>query len=369
MLIPFIDLSGQYRAIKDEIDRAIAGVLNKGWFILGGEVASFEAEFAEYMGVGNAVAVGSGTEALHLALLASGVGSGDEVVTAPNISAPTASAISFAGARPVFVDIDPETYNMDPDMLGDCLRKRSSSKVKAVIPVHLYGHPAHMGPIMDMARSHGLKVIEDACQAHGALYNGKKAGSLGDAGCFSFYPTKNLGAFGDGGIVVTDDADMAESLRMLRNYGERGKYHNVIKGFNSRLDELQAAVLRVKLRLLEEHNERRRALAGLYGKHLKGSVLSLPVEKDYAGHVYHLYVIRARERGRMKEWMKDRGISTSVHYPTALHLQPAYADLGYKEGDFPHSEKACSEVLSLPMYAELKEAQVEYVCSAIRDFG
>jgi dTDP-4-amino-4,6-dideoxygalactose transaminase len=368
MRIPFVDLSAQYHAIKEEIDRAVSGVLNGGFYILGEEVASFEAEFARYMGSNHAVAVGSGTEALHLALLAAGVGQGDEVITVPNISAPTASAISFAGARPVFVDIDPETYNMDPARLEGCLRK-GSSKVKAVIPVHLYGHPADMDPIMDIARSHGLKVIEDACQAHGAMYKGKRAGSVGDAGCFSFYPTKNLGAYGDGGMVVTDDGDMAEKVRMLRNYGEKSKYHNVIKGFNSRLDELQAAMLRVKLRHLEEYNEKRRSLAALYARLLTGGPSKLPVEKEYAGHVYHLYVIRVKERDRLRQSLGDRGIATSVHYPRPLHLQPTYSELGHKEGDFPLSERACSEVLSLPMYPELDEEQVDYVCRALEESG
>jgi dTDP-4-amino-4,6-dideoxygalactose transaminase len=369
MRIPFVDLPGQYRALKEELDGAMAGVLNRGRFVLGEEVASFEEEFAAYCGARHAVAVGSGTEALHLSLLALGVGPGDEVVTVPNISAPTVSAISFTGARPAFVEIDPETYNMDTGRLGEFLANGASENVKAVIPVHLYGHPADMDPILGLAQSRGLKVVEDACQAHGAMYRGRKAGSIGDAGCFSFYPTKNLGAYGDGGIVVTEDGETAERLRMLRNYGERGKYDNLIKGFNSRLDELQAAVLRVKLRHLDEQNDVRRRLAGLYGGLLDRSVLSPPVEKQYAGHVYHLYVARVPEaRDRLREWLAGKGVETGIHYPRAVHLQPAYEELGYVKGDFQHSEKASAEVLSLPMYPELKEEQVEHVCRAVGEF-
>lgn len=374
-MIPFVNLTEQYLAIKEEIDQAISRVLNRGWFILGEELASFEEAFAMYCHANHAVGVGSGTEALHLSLLACGVEPGDDVITVPNTAVPTVSAIDFANAKPVFVDIDPETYTMDPNRLDEYMKKidkssdsRSVKKPKAVIPVHLYGHPADMDPIVDIARKYEMKVIEDACQAHGTEYKGKKAGSMGDAGCFSFYPTKNLGAYGDSGMVITDDKDIAEKLRMVRNYGEEKKYYNVIRGFNSRLDEIHAAILRVKLNHLDKWNEIRRDHAGLYNSLLKDSPITTPLEKEYAKHVFHLYVIRANERDKLQEWLKNKGIVTSIHYPAPIHFQPAYQDLGYKKGDFPISEKSVSQILSLPMYPELTENQIESICQAIRDF-
>lgn len=374
-MIPFVDLSKQYLTIKEEIIPAISKVLNKGWFILGKEVASFEVEFARYCQSKYAVGVGSGTEALHLSLLACGVKPGDEVITVPNTAVPTVSAICFANARPVFVDINPKTYTMNPDSLKECLRKRFGNrnsrltkKPKAVIPVHLYGHPADMDAILEAARKYNLKVIEDACQAHGAEYKGKMVGSIGDAGCFSFYPTKNLGAYGDGGMVVTSDQEVAEKLRMLRNYGEKEKNHNVIRGFNSRLDEIQAAILRIKLTHLDRWNEVRRRYANLYNSLLKGSFVTTPVEKYFAKHVFHLYVIRAQARDKLQGWLKNKGVFTSIHYPVPIHFQQAYRDLGYAEGDFPVAEKYAKEILSLPIFPELTEDQIEFISRAIREF-
>ena len=374
-MIPFVNLTKQYLTIKKEIDQAISRVLNRGWFILGKELASFEEAFAKYCHANHAVGVGSGTEALHLSLLACGVEPGDEVITVPNTAVPTVSAIDFANAKPAFVDIDPETYTMDPNKLDELLKKRlkssdsrSAKRPKAVIPVHLYGHPADMDPIMNIARKYDMKVIEDACQAHGAEYKGKKVGSIGDAGCFSFYPTKNLGAFGDGGMVITDDEDVAKRLRMVRNYGEEKKYYNVIRGFNSRLDEIHAAILKVKLNHLDKWNEIRHDYAGLYNNLLKDSPVTTPTEKKYAKHIFHLYVIRANERDMLQERLKNKGIVTSIHYPAPIHLQPAYQDLGYKKGDFPISEKYATQILSLPMFPELTKNQIEFVAQEIIEF-
>ncbi|MGA1796516.1 MAG: DegT/DnrJ/EryC1/StrS family aminotransferase [bacterium] len=368
MTIPFFDLQGQYLTIKEEIDEAMAGVLARGWYVLGDEVRSFEHEFAAYCGAGYAVGVGSGTDAIMLALLACGIAPGDEVITVPNTAVPTVAAIIAAQARPVFVDVDPDTRTMDPMKLEICLATRRSSKVRAVIPVHLYGHPADMTPILDIARRYGLRVIEDACQAHGAEYRSVKAGTLGDAGCFSFYPTKNLGAYGDGGMVTVHDENLAERLRMLRNYGEREKYRNAIHGYNSRLDEVQAAVLRVKLRHLDVWNRRRRNIADLYNSLLLPCTeISLPGNAQYARHVFHLYVIRTRRRDMLRERLKRHGIHTLIHYPLPVHFQEAYQSLGYAQGDFPVSERLASEILSLPLYPELDEDTVSSVCSVIRE--
>lgn len=374
-MIPFVNLSRQYLTIKKEIDHALSRVLNRGWFILGEELSSFEEEFARYCDTKYTVGVGSGTEALHLSLLACGVKPGDEVVTVPNTAVPTVSAIDFAKARPVFVDIDQKTYTMDPNKLEEYLRKRFrnndsrlTKKPKAVIPVHLYGHPADMDPILEVARKYDMKVIEDACQAHGAEYKGKMVGTIGDAGCFSFYPTKNLGAYGDSGMVITNDEDKAKKIRMLRNYGEEKKYYAVIKGYNSRLDEIQAAVLKVKLIHLDRWNRIRRNYAKLYNSLLKDCPLTTPIEKKYTKHVFHLYVIRTQERNKLQEWLKNKGIVTIIHYPVPIHFQQAYRDLGYEKGDFPLCEKYADEILSLPMYPELTKDQIENICQVIRNF-
>ncbi|MBI2838457.1 MAG: DegT/DnrJ/EryC1/StrS family aminotransferase [Acidobacteria bacterium] len=347
----------------------MSAVLRSGRFILGEEVAAFEREFAAYCGTAHGVGVASGTEALQLALMACGLRPLDSVITVANVSAPTAAAIVSAGARPVFVDVDLDTHTMDPRKLEEYLRRGGGpGGVSAVIPVHLYGQPADMDPILHVAREHGLRVIEDACQAHGTEYKGRRVGSIGDAGCFSFYPTKNLGAYGDGGMVVTNDDAVAAELRMLRSYGETVKYRNSMHGINSRLDEIQAAVLRVKLRHLDRWNSVRHFHATLYSGRLKGLDLETPVERRDASHIYHLYVVRTAKRESLQVWLGERGIGTSIHYPLPLHLQQAYEELGYRKGDLPVTERCCHEVLSLPMYPELSGEAIEYVCDAIRAF-
>jgi dTDP-4-amino-4,6-dideoxygalactose transaminase len=369
MQVPFFDLRRQYQQTKPEIDGAVHRTLSSGRYILGEELAAFEREFAAYCGARHAVGVGSGTEALHLALRACGVRPGDAVITAPNTAVPTVCAIVSANARPVFVDIDPATFTLDPEKLRDRPgRQRPGVRAKAIIPVHLYGHSAAMGPLLEVAREHGLKVIEDAAQAHGAEYAGRKVGRLADAACFSFYPTKNLGAYGDAGMVVTDDAEVAQRVRMLRNYGEEAKYQNRVHGFNSRLDELQAAVLRVKLSRLDEWVAARRRQAGQYGELLAGAPVVLPTEAPPARHSYHLYVVRSRDRDRLRQHLRENGVGTSIHYPTPVHCQNAYRELGYSAGDFPEAERACREVLSLPLYPELTDEEVRYVGRVLHSF-
>ena len=367
MTVPFLDLTRGYHRIRDEILLAVERTLESGWYILGQEVAGFEREFAEYCGTHYAVGVGSGTDALHLALRACGVKPGEGVVAVPNTAVPTVSAIVAAQACPVFVDIDPRTMTLDPEQLRRRLAASGASpRITAVVPVHLYGGAADMGPILEVAREYGLKVIEDAAQAHGVEYGGRKVGSLGDAGCFSFYPTKNLGACGDAGIVVTNDAGVAERLRMLRNYGEQSKYCSRTDGFNSRLDELQAAMLRVKLRHLEEWIRERRQRAALYTELLAAEPIALPLEPPGERHGYHLYVVRSPHRDALQSHLQSRGIATIVHYPTPVHRQPAYLALGHAGGSFPEAERACAEVLSLPLYPELTEAEVRRVAEAVR---
>jgi dTDP-4-amino-4,6-dideoxygalactose transaminase len=369
MEIPVFELSRQYRQLREEIDRAVSQTLEGGRYILGDEVAAFEREFARYCGARHAVGVGSGTEALQLALLACDVRPGDGVITAPNTAVPTACAIVAAGARPVFVDIDPRTFNLDPERLEAHLRAQPpATRARAIVPVHLYGHPADMGPILEVARAYGLRVIEDAAQAHGARYDGRRVGGMGDAGCFSFYPTKNLGAYGDAGMVVTDSDEVAGRVRMLRNYGEEAKYRNRTWGTNSRLDELQAAILRVKLAHLEGWVDARRAHARLYGELLGQADLVLPVEVPPARHGYHLYVVRSPDRDGLRRHLEENGIGTGIHYPMPIHFQQAYRDLGYSEGDFPQAERACREILSLPLFPELSEQEVRRVVSVLREF-
>lgn len=362
--IPFLELKAQYHSIKEEIDGAVSQVLEKGWFILGENVRAFEEEFAAYCGASFGVGVGSGTEALHLALLACGVQPGDEVITVPNTAVPTVSAISFAGATPVFVDIHPDSYNMEPSGI----EAKMTERTRAIIPVHLFGQAADMGPILEIARRHNLKVIEDACQAHGAEYQGRKVGTFGDAGCFSFYPTKNLGAYGDGGMIITNDASIAEKARLLRNYGEKQRYYHSIKGFNSRLDELQAAILRVKLRHLDEWNEARRERAKLYDRHLAESGVATPAEMAYGRHVYHLYVIRSPRRDELQAFLASKGIGTLIHYPVPVHLQEAYRDLGIGPESLPVAERYAGEILSLPLYPELSRESVERVAGLVGEF-
>lgn len=367
MQIPFFELKKQYLSIQEEIDQAVARVLQSGWYILGREVEAFETEFAAYCQARACVGVASGTDAIRLALTACGIEAGDEVITVPNTAVPTIVAICLAGAKPVLVDVDPATMTMDPERLKAYLETQSTPlKAKAVIPVHLYGQPADMEPILEIARSYGLRVIEDACQAHGAEYQGIKVGSLGDAGCFSFYPTKNLGGYGDGGMVAVNDEKLASRLRMLRNYGEEKKYYNAILGCNSRLDELQAAILRVKLRHLDAWNSQRKIIAARYHSLLSDTDLILPTEASYAKHIWHLYVVRSPNRDRLRQHLADHGILTSIHYPLPVHYQKAYQWLDYPRGAFPVAERCSTEILSLPLYPELTDEQIEYIGQVIR---
>ena len=363
-MIPFGDLRREYAVLKDEIDAALGEVLAQGWFVLGKQVSAFEEEFAAYLGAGYAVGVGSGTEALHLALWACGVGPGDEVITVPNTAVPTVNAISLTGAAPVFVDIHPTSYNLDPTRLRTAITRRT----KAILPVHLYGQAADMMPILELAKEYGLFVVEDACQAHGTTYKGKKAGTWGDVGCFSFYPSKNLGAYGDAGAVVTNDESLAQRLRLLRNYGQTSRYVHAIKGTNSRLDEIQAAILRVKLRHLDAFNQRRQEKAALYHRLLVGSPVIVPTEMPYGTHVYYLYVIRSGHRDELQAYLKQHGVETYIHYPTPVHLQQAYQELGLPKGSFPIAEAYADQVLSLPLFPELTDGEISIICDLIQRF-
>jgi dTDP-4-amino-4,6-dideoxygalactose transaminase len=360
-LIPFIDLKAQYASIKTEVDDAILGILESCQFTLGSEVKKFEEEFAAYCSAEHGIGVNSGTSALHLALLAAGIGPGDEVITVPFTFVATVAAIYYAGATPVFVDIDPEAFTMDPVGIESAITPRT----KAIMPVHLYGQPADMDPILELAKKRGLIVMEDAAQAHGAEYNGRRAGSMGDMGCFSFYPGKNLGAYGEGGMVTTNNPEYARKIRMLRDWGAENKYHHVLKGYNYRLEGIQGAVLRVKLKYLEKWTEARRDAAAHYDEKLKASGIPIPKAMPYARHVYHVYAIRTAERQRYQSSLQSRGIQSGIHYPIPVHLQEAYADPRYKSGDFPHSEKAAAEVLSLPMYPELTRPMQDEVIGAL----
>jgi len=360
--VPYLDLKAQYRSIKPEIDAAVARVLDTCQFVLGAEVAGFEQDFAAYCGAAECIALNSGTSALHLALLAAGVGNGDEVITVPFTFVASVAAVLYAGARPVLVDIDPRTFTMDPSAIEAAITPRT----KAILPVHLYGQPADMDPIMEVALRHGLVVIEDAAQAHGAKYKGRSIGSVADITCFSFYPTKNLGAYGEGGAVTTNNAEYARTIRMLRDWGQGGKYHHVLRGYNYRMEGLQGAILRVKLRHLEEWTAARRKVAGKYDRLLANCGVELPVAMPWARHVYHLYTLRSEDRDGLQAALLAEGIQTAVHYAVPAHLQPAYADLGYGEGAFPESEAAASQVLSLPIYPELSEQAVASVAGAVK---
>lgn len=362
-MVPFLDLKAQYDSIKDEIRPAIDGVLASSQFTLGREVAAFEEEFAAYCGGIFGVGVNSGTSALHLALLAAGVWPGDEVITVASTFVATVAAIDYTGARAVFVDVDPDTLTMDPALVEAAITGRT----KVILPVHLHGQPADLDPIMEIARRHGLAVIEDAAQAHGAHYKGRPVGSIGDLGCFSFYPGKNLGAYGEGGLVVTNNEHYAETLRMLRDWGQDRKYHHVLKGYNYRMEGLQGAVLRVKLRHLEAWTEARRGHARRYGELLAGAGVRTPVEAAHARHVYHVYAVRGPARDRLQKALAARDIQTGIHYPIPVHLQPAYADLGYRAGDLPVTERAAAELLSLPMFPELQAGQIAAVAAAVRE--
>jgi dTDP-4-amino-4,6-dideoxygalactose transaminase len=360
--VPYLDLKAQYHSIKPEIDAAIARVLESGQFVLGSEVAGFEEEFAAFSGTAQCVALNSGTSALHLALLAAGIGPGDEVITVPFTFVASVAAVIYAGARPVMVDIDPRSFTMDPATIEAAITPRT----KAILPVHLYGQSADMDPIMDVARRHGLVVIEDAAQAHGAKYKGRPVGSIGDMACFSFYPGKNLGAYGEGGAVTTSNPDHAQTIRMLRDWGQDRKYHHVLRGFNYRMEGFQGAILRVKLRCLERWTETRRKLVQQYNDLLAHTGVETPTEMPWGRHVYHVYTLRTDDRDGLQSALQAEGIQTGIHYPVPAHLQPAYADLGYGRGDFPRSEEAATQVLSLPLYPELSPQAVAEVAGAVK---
>jgi dTDP-3-amino-3,4,6-trideoxy-alpha-D-glucose transaminase len=364
-----VDLLGEYLSIREEIDAAVERVLSSGWYILGREVAAFEEEFAAYLHERGGdpvtcVGVASGTDALQLALMACGIEPGDEVITVSHTAVATAAAITLAGGTPVFVDIDPVTYTMDPGAMEAAITLRT----KAVIPVHLYGHPAEMETTLRVANKHGLRVIEDCAQAHGARYRGRAAGTMGDLGCFSFYPTKNLGAMGDGGAVVSRDPELAQRVRLLREYGwtPAARYVSQVAGMNSRLDELQAAILRVKLRHLDEWTAARRGVADLYAGAFADDALK-PVESPGCEHVYHLYVVRVANRDAVRERLAAADVGTGIHYPVPIHLQPAYENLPGAPYSLPHTEAAANEILSLPMYPSLDRSQVETVAAALHE--
>ncbi len=354
----------QYQAHKGEIDAAIARVLDKGWYILGDEVKAFEAEFAAYIGALYGIGVGSGTEALHLALAACGIGPGDEVITVSHTAVAAVAAIELVGATPVLVDIESQHYTLDPRHLEGAVTPRT----KAVIPVHLYGQPADLEPILETARAHGLRVIEDCAQAHGALYHDKRVGAWGDMACFSFYPTKNLGALGDGGMVVTNDPELARQARLLREYGWVERHVSHIRGWNSRLDEVQAVALRVKLGYLDADNAARARLAACYDEGLAGAGVSTPQCRPKSTHVYHLYVVRSARRDKLQSFLKSQGIGALVHYPVPVHLQPAYQGRLRGSDCVPETERAAREVLSLPMYPELDKPAVQMVIGAVQAF-
>ncbi|MBI4641836.1 MAG: DegT/DnrJ/EryC1/StrS family aminotransferase [Candidatus Tectomicrobia bacterium] len=365
MSVPFVDLAIQHKSLSYEIEKKLAACFKTCDFILGEEVQQFEEEFARFCGATYGIGVASGTEALHLALKACGVKRGDEVITVTHTFIATVLAISQTGAQPVLVDADQKTHTIDVSKIESAI----SPRTRAIVPVHLYGHPADMDPLLQIAEVYQLKVIEDACQAHGAVYKGRRVGSLGDAGCFSFYPSKNLGAYGDGGMILTNSEELAQEIRLLRDYGQIRKYHHEIKGFNSRLDTIQASILLVKLKKLEEWNRVRRQHAELYTQLLQETDLILPEPAPYGEHVYHLYVVRSPQRDALAHHLKARGIATGIHYPIPIHLQNAYQELRYRPGDFPIAESYAQTVLSLPMYPELRTDQIQYIAESIREFA
>lgn len=356
--------SAQYLAYKDEIDQAIHQVLQRGWYILGPEVQALEEEFAAYIGVAHGIGVGSGTEALHLALAACDIGPGDEVITVSHTAVATVAAIKLAGATPVLVDIESSYYNLDPCRVEAAITPRT----KAILPVHMYGQPADIPAISAIARKHGLKVIEDCAQAHGARWQGRRVGSWGDLACFSFYPTKNLGALGDGGMVMTGNADLARQVRLLREYGWAERYVSHLPGWNSRLDEVQAAILRVKLRYLDSDNQRRVHLARQYTRELAACGLTLPRQRPEANHVYHLFVVQSPRRDELQAFLKTRGIGALIHYPVPVHLQPAYRELSGGGNRLAVTERVASQVLSLPLYPELSQGDIQQVIAAVQAF-
>jgi len=360
--VPYLDLKAQYQSIKPEIDAAIARVLDSCQYVLGSEVAGFEQEFGAYCEAAECIAVNSGTSALHLALLAAGVGPGDEVITVPYTFVASVAAITYSGARPVLIDIDPRSFTMNPAAIEAAITPRT----KAIMPVHLYGQPADMDPIIEVARRHGLVVIEDAAQAHGAKYKGRQVGSIADMTCFSFYPTKNLGACGEGGAVTTNNAEFARKIRMLRDWGQDRKYHHVLRAFNYRMEGFQGAILRVKLRHLEAWTEARRTVVAQYNELLADASVERPKEMPWARHVYHVYTVRSQDRDGLQAALLAEGIQTAIHYAIPVHLQPAYADLGYGKGSLPKSESAAEQVLSLPLYPELSEEAIHHVAGIVK---
>jgi dTDP-4-amino-4,6-dideoxygalactose transaminase len=360
--IPFIDLRREHTEIKSEINQAISSVLDSGLFILGDQVNEFEVAFSKYIGTKHGISVNSGSDALFLSLKALGIGEGSEVITVSHTFVSTVDSVVRCGAKPVFVDVEPDTYCINTAKIEEKITERT----KVILPVHLYGHPANMDEILKIAKKHDLSVVEDACQAHGAEYKGKKAGSLGDVGCFSFYPVKNLGACGDGGIVTTSDSSLAERVKLLRNYGQSKKYYHDLVGINSRLDELQAAILRLKLSRLDEWNEKRRRLAELYKEILGQTDVVLPSERTYAKHVYHLFVIRLAGRDNCQRFLQKSGIQTQIHYPIPVHKQEAYAAYAGTK-DLAITQKICNEILSLPLYPSLTEEEVTYTARVIKD--
>lgn len=362
MQIPLVDLQAQYQSIKQEITAAIEGVLQNMQLFLGPQSQAFENEFAQYCGCRYGIGLSTGTDALVLALRACGIGQGDEVITVANTFIATVEAIALSGARPVFVDIDPDTYTMDWRQLDEVLTPRT----RAIIPVHLYGHPADMQPILDFARLHGLRVIEDASQAHGAAYQGQRVGGIGDIGCFSLYFSKNLGAYGEAGICVTNDERLAEAIRKLRDHGSLIRYQHEILGVNARLDEIQAAVLRVKLPYLEQWNAARQDHAKFYTEQLQGIVEAIPLVRSWATHVYYVYVVQVRERDQFRKALEQEGIATGIHYPTPIHLQPACSQYGYVQGMLPVTEAMTTRIVSLPMYPELTTQQKQRVVNTIK---
>ncbi len=364
MPIPLVDLKAQYQVIKPEIDAAMQRVVDNTSFILGKEVSQFETDYAAFCKAKYCVGMDSGTAALHLALIICGVKPGDEVITTTHTFVATAEVISVIGAKPVLVDIDPRTYNFDPNVIERVITPRT----RAIIPVHLYGQPAEMDPILDIARKHNLRVIEDAAQAHGAEYRGRRAGSMGDVACFSFFPSKNLGAYGDAGALVTNDADLADRARMLRNHGRVDKYEHQFVGYGYRLDALQAAILGAKLPHLDAWNARRREIADYYTELFTTTDLVTPYCPPHITPIYHIYAVRSKQRDALQKHLKARGIETGIHYPIPLHLQPVYQSLGYKRSDFPIAEQVANEELSLPMYPELTDTQVQQIVQSVTEF-
>jgi dTDP-4-amino-4,6-dideoxygalactose transaminase len=365
-MVPFLDLKTQYLQIREEILAAVTKVLDSTQFVLGSEVKALEEEYAAYVGAKAGIGVNSGTSALHLALLAGGVKPGDEVITVPHTFVATVAAIRYIGAKVVFVDIDPDSYTLDPGSLEAAI----GPKTKAIMPVHLYGQPADMDPILEAAKRHGVLVVEDAAQAHGAKYKGRGCGSMGDLAGFSFYPGKNMGAYGEGGMVTTSNADYARTIRMLRDWGQEKKYHHDILGFNARMEGIQGAVLRVKLKYLEQWTENRRRVARQYDESLADAG-HIVLPKNYADrrHVYHIYAVRVKDREGFMKHLADKGVQSAIHYPFAVHTLKGYADLGYVAGDFPVAERVASEVVSLPMYPEMTPEMVQTVIAAVKDWS